>query len=158
LRGHFKVRERVLAKGHGDGNIARVAAPTDDNAPDAMRVVARIEGVPAVTQIDLEPRAEIHGRAHAGHAASEVAERVEIRRHVYPRLHTGVIAKHISCWRSGFTLSVKTEALSADTAKAMSKPISMFKAMPSLFVLSEPLRPCAQAAAHQARAEARITF
>ena len=55
-----KARERIRAERGSDGDIGRVAATRHQHAADARNVVARIEGVPAIAQIDLEPGGEIH--------------------------------------------------------------------------------------------------
>src|ERR1700744_4251987 len=69
---HLEALERVLAEGHGDRHVARVAAARHHDAADARRVVARVEGVPAVAEEDLEPGAEVHRIRHRRDA--DVAE------------------------------------------------------------------------------------
>jgi hypothetical protein len=39
----------------GERHIGGVAALRDENAPDARRIVARIEAVPTAAQLDLDP-------------------------------------------------------------------------------------------------------
>ena len=64
--------ERVRAEGAGQRDIAGVAAARDQHATDARRVVACVEGVPAVAEIGLEPGREVH--RPVGRLGADVAE------------------------------------------------------------------------------------
>src|ERR1700748_3781456 len=77
---HVEALERVLAERHRDRHVAGVAAARHHDAADARRVVARVEGVPAVAEEDLEPGAEVHRIGHGRHAdVAEVAGAVARR-------------------------------------------------------------------------------
>jgi hypothetical protein len=58
---HHKLGEGSLAEGGGDGAVGGVSAGGHQDASDARGVVPRIEGPPAVAEINFEPGAEIHG-------------------------------------------------------------------------------------------------
>src|SRR5580704_664256 len=71
--GHFvgpdpKGLQRVGSEGRGDRHVGRVAAARDEDAPDARRVVARIERVPGRPEVSLEPSREVHRRRVLRHA------------------------------------------------------------------------------------------
>ena len=57
---HLKAREIGDAEGGRHGDVGGVAAASHDNAADAGMVVARVYRVPAPSEKDLEPGAEIH--------------------------------------------------------------------------------------------------
>ncbi len=61
-----EAEQRARAEAHRDRHVAGVAAARHDDAADAARVVARVGGVPAVAEEDLEPGAEIHRPGPAG--------------------------------------------------------------------------------------------
>src|SRR3954453_16481361 len=53
------VEQRRLAEGRGHRDVGSVAATADDGPPDApLTVVAGVERVPPVAEVDLSPRAE----------------------------------------------------------------------------------------------------
>ena len=62
-----EAQQRARAEAHRDRHVARVAPAGHHDAADAAGVVARVRGVPAVAEKDLEPGAEVHrpGRRHA---------------------------------------------------------------------------------------------
>src|SRR5438046_1851556 len=72
VRPNDKFFEVGDAEGGGEGDVHRIAAAGHQYAADAGRVVAGVEGPPAVAEVDFEPRAEIH-RTRNGRDA-DVAE------------------------------------------------------------------------------------
>jgi hypothetical protein len=50
--------QRVGPEGAGQRHVAGIAPARDQHAADARRVVARVEGVPAVAQVGFEPAAK----------------------------------------------------------------------------------------------------
>src|SRR5580704_19039597 len=57
---HGEPGERGVAEGRGEGHVHRVAAPGHQHAADARLVVAGVQCVPGIAQVDLEPRREVH--------------------------------------------------------------------------------------------------
>ena len=55
-----KPGQRERAERGDERDVDRVAAAPDDDAADARRVVARVEGVPATVEVGLEPGREVH--------------------------------------------------------------------------------------------------
>src|ERR1700677_1402145 len=55
LRSNLEAAERQRPERGDQGDVDRIAAPTDDHASHPGRVVARVERVPAPVQVDLEP-------------------------------------------------------------------------------------------------------
>src|ERR1700730_4823243 len=53
--------EQILAERHGDGNVASVAAATDQDPADAACVMSRVESMRVRAKIDLHPCTEIPG-------------------------------------------------------------------------------------------------
>ena len=72
VRHDHKLRQLVRPERRADRHVGGIAPARDQHAADARRVVARVEGVPAPAEVDLEPRREIH-RAPVGRHA-DVAE------------------------------------------------------------------------------------
>src|ERR1700687_600804 len=60
LSHHLKAHEIGDAKGGGHGDVGGVAAAPHNNAADAGMIVSRVFRVPAPSEKDLEPGAEIH--------------------------------------------------------------------------------------------------
>jgi hypothetical protein len=58
----------VGAERGADGHVRRVAPAGDEDAADARRVVARVEGVPAAAQVGVEPAREVHRAVGGRHA------------------------------------------------------------------------------------------
>jgi len=52
--------EKMLPKNHCDRNIACVAPASDKNAANATAIMSRIESMPVIAKVNLEPGAEIH--------------------------------------------------------------------------------------------------
>jgi len=57
---HDETLERVGTERGTDCYVGGIAATGHQNATDAWRVVPRVERVPPIAEIDLEPGAEIH--------------------------------------------------------------------------------------------------
>ena len=57
---HLKTRERARAERGHDRNVGGIAPACHQDAADARFVVARIECVPVLAEINFEPGAEIH--------------------------------------------------------------------------------------------------
>src|SRR5216684_2693008 len=51
----------VRSEGGRNRHIGRVTASGNEHASDSRNVVARIEGMPAATEVDLHPGGKIHG-------------------------------------------------------------------------------------------------
>ena len=49
----------VGPKGGGDGDIGGVATAGDQDTPSAGRIVARVEDVPSIAQVDFKPSREV---------------------------------------------------------------------------------------------------
>ena len=49
----------VGSKSGGDGDIGGVATAGDQDAPSAGRIVARVEDVPGIAQVDFKPSREV---------------------------------------------------------------------------------------------------
>src|SRR5271154_372382 len=58
---HLKAHEIGDAEGGRHGDVGGVAAAPHDNAADARMIVTCVFRVPAPSEKDLEPGAEIHG-------------------------------------------------------------------------------------------------
>src|SRR6202034_895164 len=76
----LKTGERVEPERGRDRDVGRVAAARHQNAADARNVMARIERVPAIAEINLEPGGEIHRRlvrrdADVGEISGAIARR-----------------------------------------------------------------------------------
>src|ERR1039458_652527 len=59
---HLEARERAGAKRSHDRNVSGVAPACHQDATDARLVVAGIECVPSLAEINFEPSAEVHRR------------------------------------------------------------------------------------------------
>src|SRR5688572_27472485 len=68
----FKAGQGVWAEGGADGDVDGVTATGDQNATDARRVVAGVEGVPLPAEVGFEPAGEVHRRVWGRQA--DVAE------------------------------------------------------------------------------------
>ena len=76
----FEGVEGVGAKGGDHGDVGGVAAARDQDATDAGRVVARVEGVPLAAEIGFEPGCEVAGCIGWWHASvAEVAGAIASR-------------------------------------------------------------------------------
>ena len=65
---HLERLEDVWAERVDQRHVGGVPPAGDDDAADAQLIVARIERVPAVLQVHLDPGAEVHGRRILRHA------------------------------------------------------------------------------------------
>src|SRR5512135_1655017 len=75
---HLEALQAVRPERARQRDVAGIAAPRDQYAADARRVVASVEGVPAVAQVGLEPAGKIHRPvrrfgAHVAQVAGAVA-------------------------------------------------------------------------------------
>src|SRR6267378_7824326 len=55
----LEAAERIGPERRGYGDVDRIAAPCHQHSPDPRHVVARVEGIPASSEIRLEPSGEI---------------------------------------------------------------------------------------------------
>jgi hypothetical protein len=62
VRPYLEADQRIWSKRLGDGNIGSIGSLGDQDAANPRHVVARIECVPAATEISLEPAGEIADR------------------------------------------------------------------------------------------------
>jgi len=77
---HLEAFQRRGPEAGCERDIRRVSASGDQDAPDAGRIVAGIEGVPSVAEIGLEPGRKVHGRIGWRHAdIAEIASAVTRR-------------------------------------------------------------------------------
>lgn len=74
-----KMVQVIGSKGCDHGHIRRIPAAHHLNAADPGRVVARIKGVPAPVQKDLEPGAEIGGTGFLGTDIGDVSADIACR-------------------------------------------------------------------------------
>lgn len=72
IRPHLEAFQRRRPEAGCERDIRRVSASGDQDAPDAGRIVASIEGVPSVAEIGLEPGRKVHGRI--GWRPADIAE------------------------------------------------------------------------------------
>jgi hypothetical protein len=72
--------KNMPAEDHCDGDITRITAAADGDASYPAMIVAGIEGIPLLTEENLEPGAEIH--------------RIRIWRH--PNI--AKVSSHIASW------------------------------------------------------------
>src|SRR5260370_8444456 len=76
----LEAAERIGPERRGYGDVDRIAAPCHQHSPDPRHVVPWVEGIPASSEIRLEPSGEVHrtvGRrcAHVAEIAGAVARR-----------------------------------------------------------------------------------
>src|SRR5258708_9279117 len=76
----LEAAERIGPERRGYGDVDRIAAPCHQHSPDPRHVVPWVEGIPASSEIRLEPSGEVHrtvGRrfAHVAEIAGAVPRR-----------------------------------------------------------------------------------
>src|SRR6267378_5882068 len=76
----LEAAERIGPERRGYGDVDRITAPCHQHSPDPRHVVAWVEGIPASSEIRLEPSGEVHrtvGRrcAHVAEIAGAVPRR-----------------------------------------------------------------------------------
>ena len=76
----LEAAERIGPERRGYGDVDRIAAPCHQHSPDPRHVVPWVEGIPASSEICLEPSGEVHRtvgrrRAHVAEIAGAVPRR-----------------------------------------------------------------------------------
>src|SRR5215212_9564834 len=69
---YFESGERGRAERSGDRDVGRIPPTRHEDPADPRNVVARVERIPAVAEINLHPRAEIHLAVHRHADIAEV--------------------------------------------------------------------------------------
>src|SRR5580658_10462647 len=100
--------ERIGSERRSDGDVDGVAAPGHQHPSDPWRVVAGVEGVPATSEIGLEPGGEIHRAVGRGHSDVAKITGAVARRHVqapaqHPEPTTATDFPVLAAGGSGFT-------------------------------------------------------